>query len=1301
MPRITRIRITGCKYDGFRKYHEDSVYDLTRDREPDHTLFTLKNQGGKGVFMQLLSQIAIPETKWGKQGGNKLIGMFYDHKNRFRPYTFHILIEWKLDTTPEKWLITGMCITAVKRNYSDEEETEEQAGLNYFLYTYEHDDKGVFSLENIPVYDSQTKKVIEYDEFEQFINEYQRYFVKYSRSSVRRLDSDYYNYLKSRGIYRSEWEILKLINKHEGGVGNYFSRAADNKAVFDRFVIPAISQNMKNYSEGEQDSLKGIFKSNLSITKNLPVLIEREQDYKNLLTYIEPLIQSTEIGLRWQQILNRCIEEGNNLYASLNNRLNAIDKRILTWQQERDKTKAKIMELEYEKDNLEYARDHRRLKQLDTRKLELDDSVRAFEDKIEEMEIDKKRCEISYWLIKIKELEDEKQTNLKKREQLIQDLGLKDVQEEMQALKYNIRNKWEHTQKHWAQISKDHISYTAYLDSKISELERDKQKEDKAELDNRLTITEFERDRQNLENQQEKLSRIFAPLRMALPEMLLEELQEQDSTEKADIVHLAENIEDIKKGINDSKIDRKGKERDIEHKKSEIKKLQAGYNTAKAEEDSLKFRICNELNLDVHNETYRESWLDNRHYDLKKLILEKDLKLDQMKQDLWENNIDKSLNQEDYWVPNKDVLSIKDRIKGLGIEVQLGTEFLGYLDEEEKVRLVKEFPSIIHGVVIGSMGDWELFKENLQEDIFLRSSVPIYVRSAMGEKEEYAFQIFAGDELQLVLDPPTYIKWRTKIIDKDRKISEGITVISQRIENLERLLKDIEHQLDKEPSETILVKLNENEGELEKLKLENIKLEETIANLEEKLSKHIHKLDTLKKQNHDTNQNINILAQFVEQLQQLKSREVEILEARENLKAIKLRKGHIEENIYHCRELKDKDTESFTIWELQAKDILKDIRAIISDANMVKGHAKPDPVESAKQPIYALIDEDFALDISSWDNLSKDMEQRNNQISLINKEIEHIEEKLTNAENNLRNIDRDWEQYEIIEGTKDSLTIKKEFITVGLKKTAEVLKQISMERVAVLTKIDETKQRLKRIERKIKEEYGKGALIWADMNLDEKEYLIKKGLKDSREYLNIAESVIVECQGDKANIKDIISDIRIYQELDFNKGKISEDLMTKIKENPRQELDFWINKFDRSKKQLNLHHRQVCKDIEEFTALVREKAQDDILKNRILASLGEIKPDRYSSNLVSFNSMKNHFQKEINSISSDKAKAEEIRNTWAERAARHAIAMVESLKEMVSGMNYVNENGYVFPLLKLRGEELLPKDEQDVFYTLR
>lgn len=49
MPRISKIRLVGCKYDGFKKGHKNSIYDLTKDGEPDHTLFTLKNGGGKGL----------------------------------------------------------------------------------------------------------------------------------------------------------------------------------------------------------------------------------------------------------------------------------------------------------------------------------------------------------------------------------------------------------------------------------------------------------------------------------------------------------------------------------------------------------------------------------------------------------------------------------------------------------------------------------------------------------------------------------------------------------------------------------------------------------------------------------------------------------------------------------------------------------------------------------------------------------------------------------------------------------------------------------------------------------------------------------------------------------------------------------------------------------------------------------------------------------------------------------------------------------------------------------------------------
>lgn len=386
---------------------------------------------------------------------------------------------------------------------------------------------------------------------------------------------------------------------------------------------------------------------------------------------------------------------------------------------------------------------------------------------------------------------------------------------------------------------------------------------------------------------------------------------------------------------------------------------------------------------------------------------------------------------------------------------------------------------------------------------------------------------------------------------------------------------------------------------------------------------------------------------------------------------------------------------------MKAQDKLSDIRAIISDARFVEARAGYETVSSIEQPGYVLVDEDFALDISSWDNLSKNIENRNFQIGLINKDINYIEQGLARNEDDLKKIDKQWDKYEPIEGNKESLSLKRGSVEKELQKAVEELKKVSMECVAVATKIDETNKRLVKTEKEIKEDYGKAALIWDDLNLEEKEYSIKKGIKENKEYLDETEVVIEAREKDKSDIKDIISDIKIYQELDFNKGKISEGLMTKIRENPRQELELWKDKFERAKDQLILHHQQTGKRLDEFVAQVKDKIRDDILKNRILNSLQETKIDRYDSNLDSFNSMKQHFLKEINSISTDKAKSEEIRNTWAERASRHAITMVESLKEMISGMNYVNENGYVFPLLKLRGEEILPREEDDIFYTLR
>ena len=55
---------------------------------------------------------------------------------------------------------------------------------------------------------------------------------------------------------------------------------------------------------------------------------------------------------------------------------------------------------------------------------------------------------------------------------------------------------------------------------------------------------------------------------------------------------------------------------------------------------------------------------------------------------------------------------------------------------------------------------------------------------------------------------------------------------------------------------------------------------------------------------------------------------------------------------------------------------------------------------------------------------------------------------------------------------------------------------------------------------------------------------------------------------------------------------------------------------------------------------------------------------------------------------------------WTDRASMHVIRMIEGLKNMVSSMNYINEQGNAFPLVKFKGIERLPKDKNEILYLL-
>jgi ribosomal protein S20 len=69
--------------------------------------------------------------------------------------------------------------------------------------------------------------------------------------------------------------------------------------------------------------------------------------------------------------------------------------------------------------------------------------------------------------------------------------------------------------------------------------------------------------------------------------------------------------------------------------------------------------------------------------------------------------------------------------------------------------------------------------------------------------------------------------------------------------------------------------------------------------------------------------------------------------------------------------------------------------------------------------------------------------------------------------------------------------------------------------------------------------------------------------------------------------------------------------------------------------------------------------------------------------------------------SENKTEAEEARQQWAERSAIHVMRLITSMKEMISNMVYHNQRGFAFPLVRLRRDDLLPEDEEEVIAELK
>lgn len=251
MPHINRIRVNNVKYNFGTQYYDDFVLRFSGK----NTIYDLANGGGKSVLMLLLLQNLIPNcTLDEKQPIEKLF------RSGNGNTTIHSLIEWKLNPCHVKngfqYMTTGFCARKARGNQGEDGESlSDRASIDYFNYCIFYRQFNDNDLKNLPL--SNGKERITYLGLRSYLQELEK---KDFHVEVHIFDrkGDYQRFISEYGLFESEWEIIRGINKTEGHVRTYFETnyRTTRKVVEDLLIEEIIEKSFYHKTGTDPESSK-------------------------------------------------------------------------------------------------------------------------------------------------------------------------------------------------------------------------------------------------------------------------------------------------------------------------------------------------------------------------------------------------------------------------------------------------------------------------------------------------------------------------------------------------------------------------------------------------------------------------------------------------------------------------------------------------------------------------------------------------------------------------------------------------------------------------------------------------------------------------------------------------------------------------------------------------------------------------------------------------------------------------------------------------------------------------------------
>lgn len=639
MPKMNRIRIANIQYD--KKVIKDMLINCYSG---ENVLLNLANGGGKSVLVQLLQQPILPESKIHNRE-------VYSYLSPDQPS--YILIEWKLDNSPNNYLLTGIVMNRLFSN-------EDMNKCKYFTFINQYNTSNEFDIKNIPFIQKQQNAII-YKSYESALDMLNKSkstsnLITYNRNE----QSDYRNQLSEYGIFANEWKILAKMNENEGGVDELFKDCKTSDSLINKWILKTISDS----NEEESKELKEMF------SRLMEEIIEQEDNIKQKEILEEFKVKMQEYEKKLKELLEQLEQEQqveidiNTIYLKLQNlsnenqgKIEQIEQKMLQNKKEREQITYEEISEEYYKTQSDYEaiKEQKEIKQeqLEGQKQKLADAIFQYRlQKIAHINEKEKSAIAKLGALELSRTNLENQNN--KDDQLIKIEY--NLQEEYQKRINEIENNLKQIENKNKDIKQDIKSWKEKTDINQKDI---------AENSTKIGIL------------QEKISQF--------------ELQEKDIFKKMNITITRNLLNELEE--KEVKKQQEGLEKHIQKIKEEIEEYQTQIKNAIRQIEELnKQEDENSKKLEELSKTYTEKTINYQEYQKQENEIKEILNFHRIKENIFQKQLY-------YMIINEKQLEYKLKVEELVSQIDRTKETITDL-EQGALHNSREIRKVLHNAHI-------------------------------------------------------------------------------------------------------------------------------------------------------------------------------------------------------------------------------------------------------------------------------------------------------------------------------------------------------------------------------------------------------------------------------------------------------------------------------------------------------------------------------------------------------------------------------------------------------------------------